>query len=184
MITDVYGHCRMTGCYSLRVDWTSRLLVKHHSIWLVSHSTMEPTYSLTTQDFNYTLISHLLQNKSFIVFFCFVLFQFQWSVLFCLLSLFLFPPPPLEEKEKRLHASPPMSSSSIAALPPTPPTPLAKPGHGTSRRIMGWVQSPHTLAFINGLEIVSIPNRLYIKGGFDCQVTVFGIVLALKAMDS
>ena len=71
MITDVYGHCRMTGCYSLRVDWTSRLLVKHHSIWLVSHSTI----SLTTQDFNYTLISHLLQNKSFIVFFLFCSFS-------------------------------------------------------------------------------------------------------------
>lgn len=42
---------------------------------------MEPTYSLTTQDFSYTLISHLLQNKSSIVFF-FVLFFFSSNDLF------------------------------------------------------------------------------------------------------
>lgn len=133
---------------------------------------MEPTYSLTTQDFSYTLISHIFSKTRVpLFFFCFVLFQFKWSVLFCLLSLFLFPPPPTEEKEKGLHASPPMSSSSIAALPPTP---LAEPGHGTSRRIMGWVQSPHTLAFINGLEIVSMPNRLYTNGGFHDHITDVG----------
>ncbi|KAL0803049.1 hypothetical protein Bca101_058225 [Brassica carinata] len=31
--------------------------------------------------------------------------------------------------------------------------------------------SPHSLAFINGVEIVSIPNRLYTKGGFDDHIS-------------
>lgn len=34
--------------------------------------------------------------------------------------------------------------------------------------------SPHTLAFINGVEIVSIPNRLYTKGGFDDRISDVG----------
>ncbi|CAH8389257.1 unnamed protein product, partial [Eruca vesicaria subsp. sativa] len=34
--------------------------------------------------------------------------------------------------------------------------------------------SPHSLAFINGVEIVSMPNRLYTKGGFDDHITDVG----------
>ncbi|KAF8092533.1 hypothetical protein N665_0412s0027 [Sinapis alba] len=40
--------------------------------------------------------------------------------------------------------------------------------------------SPDSLAFVNGVEIVSIPDRFYTKGGFDDKITEVGSNIALE----